>query len=575
MKKIFLLFFVVISYNVVAITYKVTLPTDDHFPASGGVAVYKNTGNLTTLEGELRWAIYQANNNPGVDNITFQLPSGAFPLTITLQHTGILITEDLIIDGNTQVAGTGNLDLNKIKISVNRTGYQTQSTLSNNNFPFSNPGVFFVNNLVGKNTVGSKIENLTFENTLIAATNNHGIGINFFNTSTNLVNGCVFEVLYVGIAFAETCKSNIVKASYFGTNKSKAITDNDKMEVGIYFFGTSIRQPTDNIIGGGAVSTDKNYFYCIRNKNPQTADAIRVFSGSENKIWDNVFIACRKNINLFYPVCNTTTPGASNKCKQFAAINYATLGGTNGTDLSVKVTGKAGDDVEIYKTNSSIIDAVQFVGRVKIPVGAVSAVFSQASSLCKIGEMLIVTSTESKGNTSEFNPQAVEITGCKKCTTVPTINVSSGVLQPNTNITFTASTGTCNFNIPSAWLWNYGDGTAPTSSNIHSFASPGSYTVKLYVPAANGCPEIASTKTIIINAILQPACNYCSSFTFYYPNTKICKGEKITFESYIANCAKSPTSLPVWNFRDGAVPSSDPSHIYSQAVLCTITISVP
>ncbi len=117
-----------------------------------------------------------------------------------------------------------------------------------------------------------------------------------------------------------------------------------------------------------------------------------------------------------------------------------------------------------------------------------------------------------------------------------------------------------------SWSWDYGDGTAKgTAQNpSHTYAAPGTYSVKLVT--TNGAGKDSITKTIIVTAAtIAPDAN----FNFTTNNLTA------SFEDASAN---NPTTF-TWNFGDGSSPSTDfnPSHTYASngtyKVLYTISNS--
>ena len=55
----------------------------------------QNTSDSVAVVNSLRWAIDQANTNPGEDTITFHVPANSLILPLT----ALVITEGIIIDG--------------------------------------------------------------------------------------------------------------------------------------------------------------------------------------------------------------------------------------------------------------------------------------------------------------------------------------------------------------------------------------------------------------------------------------------------------------------------------------------
>jgi PKD repeat protein len=104
------------------------------------------------------------------------------------------------------------------------------------------------------------------------------------------------------------------------------------------------------------------------------------------------------------------------------------------------------------------------------------------------------------------------------------------------------------------WLWDLGDGNTSTLQNpVHSYTSPGYYTVKLIATNANGCSDL-KTITQCVQVYPKPAAAISSSFT-----TACSASQPFQFTT-------SSASSYLWSFGDNTTSSQqNPSHTYSSA----------
>ncbi|MEI9946375.1 MAG: PKD domain-containing protein [Chitinophagaceae bacterium] len=115
------------------------------------------------------------------------------------------------------------------------------------------------------------------------------------------------------------------------------------------------------------------------------------------------------------------------------------------------------------------------------------------------------------------------------------------------------------------WTWNFGDGNTSTAQNpSHTFAGPGSYTVRLTVTNAS-CMHTTTQTVLIIN----------EQANFTSDQTELCKGSTATFTPTGINGANINTWR--WNFGDGTplVSTAGPvSHTYTRSGVFTVTLTI-
>lgn len=106
---------------------------------------------------------------------------------------------------------------------------------------------------------------------------------------------------------------------------------------------------------------------------------------------------------------------------------------------------------------------------------------------------------------------------CSPITTAPTTNFSANVQTTcSGNVRFTD----LSTNVPTAWLWNFGDGTTSTEENPnHTYSASGIYTVSLQ--ATNTFGNNTNTKNNYIS-VSKPAAPSIA-------NQTVCNGESATF----------------------------------------------
>lgn len=140
------------------------------------------------------------------------------------------------------------------------------------------------------------------------------------------------------------------------------------------------------------------------------------------------------------------------------------------------------------------------------------------------------------------------------------------VVQTDTCDPYVATfTNTSQVNNPNngTYLWEFGDGTSFTGSNppAHTYASKGTYTVKLTMtdPGACNSPDSTSTTITFDNSFVEA--------DFEGPEST-CEKTKITFNNQSANAQSF-----LWEFGDGSTSTeSNPEHSYDTAGVYSIKL---
>ena len=118
---------------------------------------------------------------------------------------------------------------------------------------------------------------------------------------------------------------------------------------------------------------------------------------------------------------------------------------------------------------------------------------------------------------------------------------------------------------PTAWYWNFGDGTTSNLKNsTHSYTTDGAYTVSL--TASNPFGSSSSSQTVTVSGTgTAPT----AAFSFY-------PGSPTTYNtvSFTDGSTNTPTSWS-WNFGDGSTSTAEyPTHAYSSAGSYTVILTV-
>jgi gliding motility-associated-like protein len=229
-------------------------------------------------------------------------------------------------------------------------------------------------------------------------------------------------------------------------------------------------------------------------------------------------------------------------------------------------------------------------GKACLPAGAVQ--FTDASTISDGTQNLFSYSWNfGDGGTSQAkNPAynysaagpylvSLKITSSAGCIDSIRKNVDSVYAQPQarfnaptevclgTTINFTDQSTTPN-STPTGWLWDFGDGSAPSTQQnpTHNYAAPGTYSVSLIITSAVGCVSAPEIKPVIINGL--PVADFT-------PSSPTCVTKTITF-----NDGSTPNSGNLnkwtWNFGDGSATSSQPSptHTYATTGTYSVTLQV-
>jgi gliding motility-associated-like protein len=117
---------------------------------------------------------------------------------------------------------------------------------------------------------------------------------------------------------------------------------------------------------------------------------------------------------------------------------------------------------------------------------------------------------------------------------------------------------------PLTWAWTFGDGnTSNAQSPVHTYASPGTYTVSLTVTNGNCQHTTAKTITIIDD-----------SPDFSASQVQICRNTTVTFTSF--GYSRANVTSMIWDFGDGTIITGDSviTHTYLVSGIYTVKLKI-
>jgi len=169
-----------------------------------------------------------------------------------------------------------------------------------------------------------------------------------------------------------------------------------------------------------------------------------------------------------------------------------------------------------------------------------------------------LTATNAGGSSTETRTNYITVEGQPAPVAAFTANVTTGPAPLAVQFTDT-STGN-----PTSWLWNFGDGATSTAQNpIHTYTTPGTYTVSLTATNAGG----SSTETKIdYITVGQPA--PVATFT-----ANVTTGPAPLAVQFTDTSTGNPTSW-LWSFGDGATSTAqNPIHTYTTPGTYTVSLT--
>lgn len=278
----------------------------------GGTFTVTNTADSGL--GSLRWAITNANANPGPDTITFQI-KGSAPFTINLSSALPDVTDTVTINATNQpgYSGTPVVELNGTNTAAGSVGLQLDSSfntvlgLAINRFPAQGIVLNGVSNVIQGNFIGTdttgtlarsngsfgiwvKSAGNQIGGTTAAARNvisgGNDTGIYIYNTSSNVVQGNYIGVSATGAARLGNQNSGIMIDGSSGNliggaNASARNLVSGNGVSGVFLNGAGASR---NVIQGNYIGTDVSGGLVVSNAN----DGITVNGAPSNTISGNV-----------------------------------------------------------------------------------------------------------------------------------------------------------------------------------------------------------------------------------------------------------------------------------------------
>lgn len=521
----------ILSIIMFCVMLKITAQT--HYTVISNIDPVNPTNPPT---GTLRWAIEQANLNPGLDYIDFNIPLGP-PHIIQLASVLPVITDPIIIDGNTQPNnGTSGL---YYKIAIK--GDTTQSNI---------PYIFCLN------------KNYTWDPIIVDASTSEIRNLKIYETSYDgillsrvekikILHNIIHSSKERGIRFSGASKC-VMQGNIIGTDNAFNLDPYYSVKSGNLINGDNGLVGDSNLIGG-LNAGEPNYFY---NTNLASYNsAINISIGNYNKISGNVFINNSQNINLISKGCQ------GNMCHQPPVYQAVYLSGTT----TASGTSGNNDFIELFKTNSGGIDAIQFLGST---TANSAGQWNVNLTGLNIGDTIIATATDEQGNTSSFSTGVIITEYVQPCCTDLSINAKSEQVNENglpclgNTIYLYASCGVQDYN------WNFGDGNVLSTTGVnyvqHTYTVAGSYTLTISTNSTASCPAMTHTEVINIGDC-RPPC--CSNFHLSLrpggdgPLPNLCASDSVPIYVF------SPCEGMMYNLDFGDGTSADFSNFYGGSVI--------
>lgn len=421
--------------------------------------VTSNGDAVPSVPGQLRYAIDQANANPSVvTTIKFNIPViGTNPVTIQLTSELPQIAYAAVnIDGTTQ---TGYAFGSPKIIIDGSKGSPTQSN-------WIQTGIY----IYKYNDVPSQIKGIQIQNF------NTGLYIfaKSFSVTENKIIGCVTRCINLDRSVSCTIKKNYINGDPGGTTYSPAPVN------GIEISNSDGASP-NNIIGGvGSCGDEGNII------GRTTGAAI------DNTTWAQYSYQNKYSGNIIYgyQTKGIDLRGAANNNIAKPVITSAgcTTSGTSLPNATIELYGRRDNS---YSTADVYITSV---------TANASGVWTASLSYIKYS-FITATQTDVNNNTSEL-ATGVAITPTSYSYAGPEVQyicVNDSI--QTLNITgFTGCSGT-------TLLWNFGDGTATSTSSWHQFTSVGTYIVSLYAVKAGLCNLKITDRRVVVRPCIS--CENC------------------------------------------------------------------
>ena len=269
-----------------------------------------------------------------------------------------------------------------------------------------------------------------------------------------------------------------------------------------------------------------------------------------------------------------------------ATTNTITVSPTQSTTYYVTVSDGITSCVDSVRVNISTVDTSLTVldppqvcavgGQVRMQAGVATAYQWQSSPTGTVWSNIIggTNSLYTATATGYYRARLVNSLGCTDYSRVVqvvlnpqpvvsfTVNSSDQCINGN-NFTFT-NTSSIGSGGTMTYYWNFGDaGTATTTNASHTYATPGTYIVKLIATSNNGCID-STSQTVTVNP--KP------TVSFSINNSAQCvNGNSFLFTS--TSTISSGTMSYAWSFGDGGTATTAAT-TYSYTASGTYTVKL-
>ncbi|OFY82813.1 MAG: hypothetical protein A3F72_01640 [Bacteroidetes bacterium RIFCSPLOWO2_12_FULL_35_15] len=469
--------------------------------------------------GTLQWAIRKAIDpaTSGTSTINFNI-SGTGSNIIQLHYQLPSITKHVIIDGTTQAGyqtGQPNIiiDGSLVPMALYPLGFKFDA--------ISNGKILglYVRNFY-KAIVLNNSNSCEITNNVINQNSEQ-------NITLHMSNNCIIRGNYV---------NTDISLTHFSINS----------EEGIFLTNNNVGGSSNNIIGGAQCGEGNTIAYTTSegidndptNSNPSN-NINNLFSG--NIIFGNTFDAIELR-------------NAANGNKSAPTIITAgcTTSGTSEPNDIIELFGSSGP-------GSALKNANQFM---KTIVADALGDWTADFDLIQY-PFITATAHNSLNNTSELSP-AISITP-----SVLDFSFPSNLCLAS-SITFNNVSTSCSGNI--TYKWDFGDGSALSTSSTHTYTSLGTYNVTLFMYPPIYCNPYSVTKSITITT----CCPTCSNIQFGImqgQGKEICAGNPVVFKNTSLECTGSPNYQ--WDFGDGTTATGlIIAHTYTSAGTYSVTLSI-
>jgi hypothetical protein len=425
-----------------------------------------NANPFVLMPGQLRWAISKANASATTATIAFNI-QGTGPFVIQPVTFLPSIQKSTIVDATTQPGYTPGNPAIILDGSLQNGSIGLDFAFA----PNSKVKGFYIRNFPSLGIALYKCSGTEISNNII----------NRYPSAPGPTK------VDVELDQSSNC---IVRANYLGTDPALTDFSTQRGEFGILFIGAS----NSNQIGTGLSGDGNTIAYHSFSGISFTTSSQSPVMGIFNLITQNrIFNSNQLAIDLVFNGLNFQ----ANQNKQYPVINTIT------TLTNVSGTAGSNDIVELFGS-SGTQNANQYLTTVRANGGG----HWTANLSTSTWPFVTATATDRSKNTSQLSAPQPLPSPCPACSSLSFTFPSSNCNAQG--ISFNNTSPKCSGN--PVFSWNYGDGSAATASNVHTFTNPGSYRVTLSIPGSPACPPKSVTQLITITNCPPPCIDCLPSF---------------------------------------------------------------